>query len=170
MFAVLFPRIFVWAASVLVAIAISSPSFAMGSADTATSSNDQYKKAVKAIELKDFETAEKLLTEYVVKKAKDANGWNYLAYSQRNQGKNDEAMKNYNTALTIDPDYKGALEYQGELFLKLGDMDAAKTNLTKLEKICAASCEERDTLQAAIERVKDGKAAWVAPDDQSQGR
>ncbi|MBL8644210.1 MAG: tetratricopeptide repeat protein [Rhodospirillaceae bacterium] len=163
-------RISLLAASALTAIALSTSAFAAGSASTEPAPSDDFKKAEKAIQSKDFATAEKLLTEYVKKKEKDASGWNYLAYAQRNQGKTDEAMKNYNTALGIDPNHKGALEYQGELFLKLGNVDAAKANLAKLEKICAAACEERDMLQAAIERAKDGKAAWVAPEPQKKGR
>ncbi len=148
---------------VVSALLVSSSAWSFGSDSKQASPGDDFKRAVKAIEGKDFATAEKLLTDYLKKKEKDASGWNYLAYAQRNQGKNDEAMQNYNTALSIDPNHKGALEYQGELFLKLGNMDAAKANLEKLQKICSAKCDERDLLQAAIERVKDGKAAWVEP-------
>ncbi|MBL8629855.1 MAG: tetratricopeptide repeat protein [Rhodospirillaceae bacterium] len=162
-------RISLFASTAVVVAGLSAGAFAAGSTSSEPSPSDEYKKAVKAIEAKDFAGAEKLLTDYVKKKDKDAGGWNYLAYAQRNQGKNDEAMKNYNMALTIDPNHKGALEYQGELFLKLGNMDGAKANLEKLQKICGPTCEERDMLQAAIERVKDGKAAWLAP-EKSKGR
>ncbi len=156
-------RTFSIATSALVALTLTaSTAFAMGSSDPSPS--DDYKKAVKAVEAKDFAAAEKILVGYVVKKEKDANGWNYLAFSQRNLGKNDEAMTNYNKALEIDPKHKGALEYQGELFLKLGNMDGAKANLAKLEVVCKKKCEERDVLQAAIERAKDGKTSWIAPE------
>ncbi len=165
-------RFSVVVASILVvsALVVSSGAFAFGSDSKQATPGDDYTKAVKAIDGKDFAGAEKLLLDYVKKKEKDASGWNYLAYAQRNQGKNDEAMMNYNTALSIDPNHKGALEYQGELFLKLGNMDGAKANLEKLQKVCSAKCEERDLLQAAIERVKDGKAAWVEPVPASKGR
>jgi predicted Zn-dependent protease len=154
----------------VIALLATSSAFAMGSASTESSPSDDYKRAVKAIEGKDYATAETLLTGYVKKKDKDASGWNYLAYAQRHQGKNDDAMKNYNIALGIDPNHKGALEYQGELYLTLGNTDAAKANLAKLEKICGTTCAERDELQAAIERAKDGKAAWIAPKTLSNGR
>lgn len=147
-------------ATVLSALAV--PAFAMGSSEPSPS--DDYKKAVKAIDAKDFATAENLLIGYVAKKEKDANGWNYLAFAQRNQDKNDAAMTNYEKALTLDPKHKGALEYQGELFLKLGNMDGAKANLAKLEVLCSKKCEERDVLQAAIERAKDGKVSWISPE------
>jgi tetratricopeptide (TPR) repeat protein len=117
----------------------------------------------------DFATAEALLADYVTKKKKSADAWNYLAFSRRNLGKNDEAMANYNTALELDDEHKGALEYQGELYLKLGNIAAAQANLARLEKLCRKKCEERDVLQAAIERAKDGKTSWIAP-QRSQGR
>lgn len=149
---------------------LSTASLAAGAASNEATPGDNFKKAVKAIEGKDFATAETLLTAYVNKREKDASGWNYLAYAQRNQGKHDDAMRNYTMALTLDPNHKGALEYQGELFLKLGNIDAAKANLAKLEHVCAPVCDERDMLQAAIERVKDGKAAWATPDTRTEGR
>lgn len=158
------------AVSTLLSVGFATSAFAMGSASSEPSPADEYKKAVKAVEAKDFATAEKLLLAYVAKKDKDAGAWNYLAYSQRNLGKSDEAMTNYNKALSIDPNHKGALEYQGELYLKLGNMDAAKANLAKLDVLCAKGCVEKDELQAAIERVKDGKAAWLAPERPRQGR
>jgi tetratricopeptide (TPR) repeat protein len=142
--------------------------FAFGSTNEPSPSDD-YKKAVKAVEVKDFAAAETLLLAYVVKKEKDADGWNYLAFSQRNLGKNDEAMANYIKALAINPAHKGALEYQGELYIKLGNLDAAKANLAKLEAVCKKKCEERDVLQAAIERAKDGQTSWLAP-EKSSGR
>ncbi|MDX2143365.1 MAG: hypothetical protein SFV19_08425 [Rhodospirillaceae bacterium] len=162
-------------AALLSAMLAAAPSYAMGSSGgggisgpTGTSESDrlraQYKKAVKAVEAKDFATAEALLADYVTKKKKSADAWNYLAFSRRNLGKNDEAMANYNTALELDDEHKGALEYQGELHLKLGNVAAAQANLAKLEKLCRKKCEERDVLQAAIERTKDGKTSWIAPE------
>jgi Flp pilus assembly protein TadD len=125
----------------------------------------QYKKAVKAIEQKDFATAEALLTAYLAKRKKSAEAWNYLAYAQRNLGKHEDAMANYTTALGLDPKHKGALEYQGELFLILSNVDAAVANLDRLSALCKKKkkCEERDVLQASIERAKDGKTSWLAP-------
>jgi tetratricopeptide (TPR) repeat protein len=85
------------------------------------------------------------------------------AYSLRHLGKHDEAMKNYNDALATDPTHQGALEYQGELFLILGNQEAAAMNLQKLENLCPRGCEAHDTLQAAIERFKDGEVSWIPP-------
>lgn len=85
------------------------------------------------------------------------------AYSQRSMGLHEEAMENYNTALASDPTHKGALEYQGELYLKMGNQEAAMENLQKLTNLCPRGCEAHDILQAAIERFKDGEVSWVPP-------
>lgn len=85
------------------------------------------------------------------------------AYSQRSMGLHEEAMKNYNAALASDPTHKGALEYQGELYLKMGNQEAAMENLQKLTNLCPRGCEAHNVLQAAIERFKDGEVSWVPP-------
>jgi len=59
-------------------------------------------------------------------------------------------MTAYDKALTIDPEHKGALEYQGELFLTLKQPDKAKANLAKLKQQCSFNCKERDDLMRAI--------------------
>jgi len=56
----------------------------------------------------------------------------------------------YERALWLDPDHRGALEYQGELFLLLGDVDKAEANLAHLEKVCPDDCEEAEELAEAI--------------------
>jgi len=42
------------------------------------------------------------------------------------------------------------LEYQGELFLLLGDKAGAEANLEKLTKLCPEGCEHVDLLMKAI--------------------
>lgn len=85
------------------------------------------------------------------------------AYSLRSMGRLEEAMVVYNEALASDPTHKGALEYQGELYLKMGNQEAAQENLQKLANLCPRGCEAHDILQAAIERFKDGEMSWVPP-------
>ena len=75
-----------------------------------------------------------------------------LGFSYRKSGNLDEAAKHYDKALGLDPKHKGALEYQGELFLMLGDKGAAEENLEKLDKICWLGCEELDELRTAIRK------------------
>lgn len=61
-----------------------------------------------------------------------------------------QGMTYYDKALAIDPTHRGALEYQGELYIELGQLDLAKANLAKLNRYCWFGCEEADQLKAAI--------------------
>ena len=60
------------------------------------------------------------------------------------------AMTFYTKALEFNPDHKGALEYQGELFVETGDLTKARENAAKLAKLCPQGCEEREDLDNAI--------------------
>ena len=80
----------------------------------------------------------------------DADIQNLLGFTHRKTGKLDAAAGYYKRALEINPKHKGALEYQGELFLMLGDKDAAAANLATLDKICWLGCSEYDDLKQAI--------------------
>jgi Flp pilus assembly protein TadD len=80
----------------------------------------------------------------------DADIQNLLGFVHRKTGKLDAAGGYYQRALEINPKHKGALEYQGELFLMRGDKDAAEANLAKLDKICWLGCSEYDDLKKAI--------------------
>jgi len=64
-----------------------------------------------------------------------------------------QGMTYYDKALAIDPSHKGALEYQGELFVELGQIDLAKQNLAKLKAACWLGCDEVDELKAAIDHA-----------------
>jgi tetratricopeptide (TPR) repeat protein len=79
-----------------------------------------------------------------------ADIYNLLGFSHRKSGDMKWAATYYGKALDFDPNHKGALEYQGELFIELGQFDHAKANLAKLAKLCPTSCEELEDLQKAF--------------------
>jgi len=80
-----------------------------------------------------------------------AEVYNLLGYSLRQLKRYDEAGRWYNEALLYDPEHRPALEYQGELFLALGNVDAARKNLRYLELLCTAKpCAEYELLNKAI--------------------
>ena len=130
--------------------------FAAGGDDyTATSSKPAaYNQALKLIKDKNYSEAIIKLKEAENKAKSDADIKNLLGFSSRKSGKLDDAKKYYEKALLLDPKHKGALEYQGELFLMLGDKVAAEKNLQKLDKICWLGCSELDDLRAAIRNYK----------------
>ena len=59
-------------------------------------------------------------------------------------------MRYYDRALAIDPHHLGALEYLGELYVEMGDVDAARRNLALLSELCPEGCEPLEELQEVI--------------------
>jgi Flp pilus assembly protein TadD len=141
------------AAALAFALAMS-PAIAVdtGGDDTSVSAPavPTLKEARADIAAKNWTAAIKKLSLIVEANPGSADAYNLLGYSFRNAGNNNRAMQAYNRALKLDPKHKGALEYQGILFVKLGDLDKAKANLAKLETICGTGCEEYEDLAEAI--------------------
>ena len=76
--------------------------------------------------------------------------YNLMGFALRKTGDRGQAMTFYRKALDFDPAHKGALEYQGELYVELGQVDKAKENVVKLERLCPTGCEELEDLREAI--------------------
>ena len=93
----------------------------------------------------------------MVTDSKNADIYNYLGFSHRKLGKMEDAAFFYNKALEINPKHKGALEYQGEMYLTLNQIAKAEENLKKLDKICFLGCSEFDKLKKSIKDKKLGK-------------
>jgi len=109
-----------------------------------------YNEAVALIATEKYQAAILPLQSAEKMAQNDADIQNLLGFVHRKTGKLDAAGGYYQRALEINPKHKGALEYQGELFLMRGDKDAAEANLAKLDKICWLGCSEYDDLKKAI--------------------
>ena len=109
-----------------------------------------YERAVKYIDRKDYIKANKALKAYTKSEPNDADGWNLYAFANRKMNKFEKAEVYYEKALNIDPDHKGALEYQGELFMQTNRQNLAEENLNKLISLCPNSCYELEKLQEYI--------------------
>ena len=90
------------------------------------------------------------LTAIVKANPSSADAYNLLGYSYRNAGNYDRAGQAYAKALKLNPKHTGALEYQGVLFIKLGQKDKAQANLDKIKTICGTTCEEYEDLAKAL--------------------
>ena len=113
-----------------------------------------YSKAVKLVNAQKFEEAIPALLKLAASANEDADIQNLLGFSYRKTKQYDKAATHYNRALNLNPKHKGALEYQGELFLTLKDKAAAEANLEKLKKICWLGCSELDDLEEALKNYK----------------
>ena len=139
---------------VFATIFVSLPVVAAGGGDYSSTKSKPaaYSEAVALIKAENYLDAITKLKKAEQSAKDDADIQNLLGFSYRKSGNLDEAAKHYDKALSLDPKHKGALEYQGELFLMLGDKAAAEDNLKKLDKICWLGCEELDELRTAIEK------------------
>ena len=72
---------------------------------------------------------------------------NEYAFALRKSGDLSNAEINYNKALKIDPNHKGALEYLGELYVDTKRKNKANLILVKLEN---CKCEEYSELKSYI--------------------
>ncbi len=108
-----------------------------------------YKKAVKLIKKENYSEAVKILEKILEKNKyqKDPDILNEYAFALRKNGDLSNAEINYNKALKIDPNHKGALEYLGELYVDTNRKDKANSILLRLEN---CKCEEYSELKSYI--------------------
>ena len=152
-------RLFALALAVALPLALSAPPLhAMGSGPAPSSlANPDYGQAEKLIKEWKYAEAIPLLEKVVKDEPKNADAFNQLGYAHRKLNKLPEARGFYAKALEIEPEHKGALEYQGELFLMLDDLKSAEGNLARLDKLCFFGCSEHADLKKAIAEYKQRK-------------
>ena len=80
---------------------------------------------------------------------------NYYGFIYRKLGQYGKSAQFYKKALQIDPRHKGALEYQGELFIKTNKKELAEKNLILLKNICGTSCPEYKKLEKALKKARN---------------
>ena len=113
---------------------------------------DPFERIYGLIRLEKFaEAHEALKFISVPTPSKQADKYNLLGFTARKSGNLKAAGEYYEKALEINPKHIQALEYQGELYLQLGDIDQAKRNLEKINEICWLICKEKKMLKNAID-------------------
>ncbi len=139
-------------AALIVAVGFAAgPARAAGLDSTPAAKQDpNYVAAKKLIEAGTFAEAVPLLEQVVAADPKNADAYNYLGYSQRKSGDRQAALGNYQKALALQPDHRGANEYLGELYLEMGELDKAKERLDVLDSACFFGCDEYRDLKQAI--------------------
>lgn len=126
----------------------AAPAFAV---DTQTTSASPDLTAARArIAAKDFKGAVTDLSAMVDSGVQNPDVYNLLGFSLRESGDLKTALTYYQKALDFNPDHKGALEYSGELYVKIGDLAKAHANEAHLAKLCPQGCEELADLREAI--------------------
>ena len=137
------------AAALLLAALAAMPAAAV---DMITPAAPDLTKARAAIKAKEYQAAITELATMVNQGTRHPDVFSLLGFSYRKTADYKQARTFYAKALEFDPDHKGALEYQGEMFLELGEVDKAKGNLARLVRLCPAGCEERGDLEEAFQK------------------
>jgi len=140
-----------WLQSIAIAVILLGGVSAAQAVDNEQSADAPDLGAVRAkIKARDFGGAIGELNGMIDKGIQHPDLYSLLGYSLRKSGNQKTAMTFYTKALEFNPEHKGALEYQGELFVEMGDLARARSNATRLAKLCPQGCEEREDLDQAI--------------------
>ena len=134
------------------ALLFSTPVWAAGSYGYEPSASKLINDAKKLIKNDKHERAIKKLKKAIKEEPDNADIFNYLGFAHRKILDYDKSKIYYEKALSIQPDHKLALEYQGKLFLKLDDVHSAQSNLVKLRMLCPEGCDELTDLDIAISK------------------
>ncbi len=147
----------------LAAAAFSAPVFGMSSPDpapapkprppAASAPDSGYSAAERAVKAKQYEDAIQKLEQVLAKEPRNVDAMNYLAYSHRELGHYDVSLGWYHKALAINANHRGANEYLGELYVRMGKMKEAQAQLAKLQRLCGRGCEEYEALRSSIAKA-----------------
>jgi len=135
-------------ATLAASLTLANTAFAVDTTPTVTSPDLAAVRT--AIKAKDWKVAITDLNSMIDQGVQHADVYNLLGFSLRKSGDHKTALTYYRKALDFDPNHKGALEYQGELYVETGEIAKAQANLAQLAKLCPGGCEEREDLEKAL--------------------
>ena len=124
--------------TILVSFIVSTSYSAGTNSGNETNYGKDFKSAIKLISKKKYDNAIEKLMDLVDVSSSDftkADVLNEIGFAFRKNNDLDNASKYYLMALKEDPNHLGALEYQGEMFVDLGQKDKALANLNKLKDL-----------------------------------
>ncbi len=101
-----------------------------------------------------YKEALDLLEPLSVSDPDNADVQNLMGFSYRKLQFYDVALKHYEASLAIDPEFKRAIEYLGELYLATDKLELAEQQYAKLEELCGFFCREKRLLKKAIKNYK----------------
>ena len=142
----------VLASSLVMASAVMPVQSAWSAGDYSSTTSDSALMiaAKKDIKNKNYQSAYDRLMAGIGAEPGNADLHNMLGFSARKIGRYDQSEQHYTKALSINPKHKQALEYMGELYLTLNQIDDAEALRERLDKICWLGCSELDDLEKAI--------------------
>ncbi len=111
-------------------------------------------RGIDALNASQTDEAMDLLEQAIVAHPKNARAFAYLGQAHEKAGDMDKARKNYEAALSIDPDDLKALMWAGLAAIEKEELEAAQTHLERLRRLCSGRCAEFRTLSEALSESK----------------
>jgi Flp pilus assembly protein TadD len=128
----------------------AAPAMAVGTSDgSSAAAGTPYDEAKAMVDEGSYAAALPKLVGLTQNDPGNADAWNLLGFTYRKLNQLEDSDAAYLKVLAINPNHLGALEYQGELFITQGKIDAAKANLVKLQGLCG-DCEEAEDLAKSL--------------------
>ncbi len=141
--------------TILVSFIVSTSYSAGTDSGNETNYGKDFKSAIKLISKKKYDNAIEKLMDLVDVSSSDftkADVLNEIGFAFRKNNDLDNASKYYLMALKEDPNHLGALEYQGEMFVDLGQKDKALANLNQLKDLVGEENSFYKELESYISR------------------
>ena len=113
--------------------------------------DNRYRAAVALIESARYDEALSAMRE--LDDGSSADVVNYIGYLHRKLGKMAEAQMYYEAALHMKPDHRGALEYYGEWYCMMGNLDKARRNLARIAELYGTGTKEYLALAKMIDET-----------------
>ena len=118
----------------------------------------EFVKAGRFIAANEYKQALSALSNVIADEPENADAWNLKGFSHRKIGAYEAAEQAYLKALELNPKHTRAMEYMGELYLTLNQLDKAEALLARLNKACFFNCKDRDMLKKAIAAYKQANS------------
>lgn len=136
----------------IVLLALPIAALAADDPDAQRAADPVLQQAREATLREDYAAAAATLREAIAKAPDNADYHNLYAYALRKGPSPDMELvfRHYREALRLDPRHRGAHEYIGEAYLRVGDLAKAKEHLARLDRLCFFGCREYDELKQAI--------------------
>ena len=113
---------------------------------------DSYRAAVALIEAERYDEA--LSAMRALDDGTSADVVNYIGFIHRKLGRMAEAQMYYEAALHMKPDHRGALEYYGEWYVMMGQVEQARKNLARIALLYGSDTKEYAALAKMIHEAQ----------------
>jgi len=133
--------------------------------DAAKASTPEKSAKAQAKAQKYYQEALTKLIDVVGLDQKMYQAWNYLGFVSRKLGHYEDSLRSYAKALELNPNYPEAIEYRGEAYLGLNQIEDAKAAYMTLFQTSRPLADELMTAMHQWTDARRKDAQGLSPDD-----